>query len=217
MATFAELKADAHNASLVRKVTQSVAFYAPMSAPVPTSLVGEDGQLQALPEAYTPLGLVVKDSGFEFNMETDTEEVEAHGFSSPVREDIVRTDRTIGATFLETSRVILEQYYGLDLSNVEPTATGEIAFNEVDGLDRPRGRLVLIGSDGVGEGQWFIGKIMPEAQVTGVESHSWNGSDALAYGLTYRAYVNNAAGYSIRHTIAGPGAAANAAAMGFGS
>ena len=214
MASMAELKQEAHDQRLIRKFLDGAAFLAPYSAPMPETWVAEDGQPIALPSDFGGLGIVAKDSGYEFGSDSDQEETEGHGYSSPVRIDTTRTTRTVAMTCLETRRMVLEAYHGLDLSQVAPGANGEIEFNEPESLARPYTRLVIIGSDGIGADQWFAAKIMPRAQVTEVESHSWS-SDPSQYGMTWTAFPDPVLGYSVKNIIFGPGAAATAPALGY--
>lgn len=215
MATMQEIKTATHNQSLIRKVLDGAAVLAPYSTSMPDAWVDENGALQELPTGFAGLGIVEKDSGYEFGSDQDTEEVEGHGYSSPVRIDIVKTTRTVSFTALETNRVVLEQYHGIDLSGVKATAAGTIVFSEPENAARPYARLCLIGSDGVGEDEIFMIKEMPRVQVTEVESQSWSSSDALKYGMTMTAFADPELGYSIRNIIAGPGAKKYAQAMGF--
>ena len=214
MASLEELKQEAHDQRLIRKFLDGIAAIAPYSAAVPEAWTTNGKTPISLPEGYQGLGIVMKDSGYEFGVDSDQEEVEGHGYASPVRIDMTKTTRSVQMTCLETRKSVLEQYYGLDLSAVQPDEQGSIEFNEPETLSRPYSRLVIIGSDGVGEDQWFWAKIMPRAQVSEVGSHSWN-NDASAYELTFTAFPDPELGYSVKNIIFGPAAAKNAAAMGF--
>lgn len=215
MTTIQEIKTSTHNQSLIRKVLDGAAVLAPYSAEMPEKWVDESGQLLALPQGFAGLGIVEKDGGYEFGSDQDTEEVEGHGYSSPVRIDIVKTTRTVQFTALETNKVVLEQYHGLDLSGVQADAAGTVIFSEPENAARPYARLAIIGSDGVGEDEIFMIKVMPRVQVTEIESSSWSSSDALKYGMTMTAFADPVLGYSIQNIIAGPGAKKYAKAMGF--
>lgn len=215
MATMAELKKDAHNASLIRKILDGVAFIAPTSAELPTNYFTSGGNLAAAPADFTPLGIVEKDSGYTFGNDQDTEEVEGHGYSSAVRVDITKTERNFSATFLETRKETLEQYYGLDSAAFVTGENGEIEFAEPELAARPHVRIILIGSDGVGEDQYFFIKEFPRVQVTEVGELAWSSSDALKHELTYTAFPDPVLGYSVKNIIGGPGAVKNREAMGF--
>ena len=214
MTTMAELKQGAHNSALVRKILSSVAFYAPYSAEMPTSYFSTGGVLAPAPTGFNPLGMTEKDDAFTFASDTDTEEVEAHGYSSAVRVDITKTTRTVASTFLETRKETLELATGTDLSNVTIDANGAIEIVESETSARPYGRLVIIGADGVGEDEWFFIREYPRVQITEVSEQSW-GTSALSYGLTWTAYPDPELGFSGRQFIGGPAAAKNLEAMGF--
>lgn len=214
MTTMAELKQGAHNSALVRKILSSVAFYAPYSAEMPASYFSTGGVLAPAPTGFNPLGMTEKDDAFTFASDTDTEEVEAHGYSSAVRVDITKTTRTIASTFLETRKETLELATGTDLSNVTIDTDGAIEIVESETSARPHGRLVIIGADGVGEDEWFFIREYPRVQITEVSEQSW-GTSALSYGLTWTTYPDPELGFSCRQFIGGPAAAKNLVAMGF--
>lgn len=217
MPSMEELKTSAHNQALIRKFMNGIAAVAPYATALPESWTTDGDQPIALPEGFSGLGIVANDSGYENGVESDQEELEGHGYSSPVRIDITKTTRTVGMTCLETRRSVLEQYSGMDLSTVKPdTTSGVIEFTEADIMSRPYARLVIIGSDGVGADAWYWARIMPRAQVTEVGSQSWN-NDAASYELTFTAFPDPVLGYSVKNVIFGPAAKKNAAAMGFAS
>ena len=214
MATLAELKNDFHDSQFVRKFLDGVAIIAPYSAPPIDDFIDTDGSLKRPAEGYSGLGIVEKDSGYEFGSDADQEEVEGHGYSSPVRIDVVKATKTVEMTCLETRRSVLEQYYGMDLSQVRPSEKGTVEFAEPELPSRPFCRLAIIGQDGVGEDTYWYIKFMPRAQVTEVDSHAWN-KDAAAYPMTFTAFTDPDLGYSVKHILAGPGMKKAAQAMGF--
>lgn len=215
MATMAELKKDAHNASLIRKILDGVAFIALNDVALPTQYFSAGGSLLEAPEGFTPLGIVEKDSGYTFGNDQDTEEVEGHGYSSAVRIDITKTTRNFSSVFLETRKETLEQYYGLDTAAFTTGANGEIEFVEPELAARPHVRVILIGSDGIGDDQYFFIKEFPNVQVTEVGELAWSSSDALKHELTYTAFPDPVLGYSVKNIIGGPGAVKNRESMGF--
>lgn len=215
MATMAELKRDGHNSSLIRKILDGVAFIAPNDTTLPDAYFAADGSLNAAPDGFTPLGIVEKDSGYTFGNDQDTEEVEGHGYSSAVRIDITKSTRSFTSVFLETRKETLEQYYGLDASAFVTGANDEIEFVEPELAARPHVRIVLIGSDGIGDDQFFFIKEFPNVQVTEVGELAWSSSDALKHELTYTAFPDPELGYSVKNIIGGPGAVKHREAMGF--
>ena len=160
MTTMAELKQGAHNSALVRKILSSVAFYAPYSAEMPTSYFSTGGVLAPAPTGFNPLGMTEKDDAFTFASDTDTEEVEAHGYPSAVRVDITKTTRTVASTFLETRKQTLELATGTDLSNVTVDANGAIEIVESETSARPHGRLVIIAVQGGVKSEINAGQVL---------------------------------------------------------
>lgn len=214
MATFAELKNTSDNTNQVRKALEGVAFLAPTSAPAISSLTDADGTIKALPEGYVPVGLVSKD-GYEFGGDTDTEEVEALGYVTPVREDITSRTREITFTAYEVFRApLLELAYSLDLSTVEQALSGEITF---DHPALPAGReyrLLIIAKDGSGADEIYRAKMFPRVKLSEMPEEAWNSEDAMAFEVTLKAMVDSELGTAERDFIAGVGAKADTA-LGF--
>jgi hypothetical protein len=204
---FPELKTSSDNPTLVRKILEAVAFIAPEDAPEITALTDASGALQTLDEAYLPVGLVTPD-GYTFGGDTTTEDVEALGYTAPVRTDITGQTRTVAFTALETyKKALLELAYGLDLSGVTQSAGGEITFDHPDRPLQRFYRFLVIGRDGSGSGEWFRGKWFPE--------EVWSSGDPTQYPITVSTYVDDVIGTGERDFIAGAGALAAATQLGF--
>lgn len=216
MATMAELKQGAHNQALIRKILSSVGFWADEDTDLPTEYFTTGGVLAPAPTGFLPLGITDKEDAWTFGSDSENEEEEGHGYASPVRVDTVTTTRTVAATFKETRKSTLQLATGVDLTNVTPDENGTIDITEAEVAVRPYGRLVIIGSDGVGDSEWFYIREYPRVQVTEVAEETW-GTSALTYGLTWTAFPDPVLGYSIRRLIGGPAAGKYAAAMGFGA
>lgn len=212
---FPELKASSDNPSLVRKILEAVAFIAPESAPEITALTDASGALQTIPTDYLPVGLVTPD-GYTFGRETEVEDVNALGYSAPVRRDVTGQTRTVGFTALETyRRQLLELAYGVDLSAVEYGANGEVTFDHPDRPEQKYYRLLVIGRDGSGSGEWFRGKWFPRASITDFPEEVWSATDPTQYEIQLSTYVDDVLGTGERDFIAGAAALANAEALGF--
>lgn len=209
MPTFAELKNTADSPSQVRKALEGVAFLAPMTADPITSLTGADGSIQALPSGYVPVGLVSKD-GYSFGGSTDTAEVEALGYASPVREDITGRTREISFTAYEVfRRPLLELAYGIDLSAVEQSATGELTFDHPTLPEKREYRLIVIAKDGSGDREIYRAKHFPRVTITELPEEAWSSEDAMSFEVTLKALVDDELGTSERDFLAGPGAASD--------
>lgn len=216
MVTVAELQAENDKRALVRKVTRAVAFLAPKSVDLPESLTDTDGTLEALPEDWLPVGIVSPD-GYTFATDIDKDEIDALGYASPVRTDIMSVVRSITFTPLEYGRRhMLELTYGQDLSGVTPSAGGEITFDEVDLPVNAEWRLLVIGDDGPASDNWLLGRGYPDVKLGERSEEQWQKEGALSQELTLDVFTDDDLGTPVRHYIAGTGAQKHAAVLGFG-
>lgn len=215
MVTVAELQAENDNRGLIRKVTRAVAFLAPTTVDLPESLTGADGTLEALPADWLPVGIVSPD-GYTFGADVDKDEIDALGYASPVRTDIMSVVRSVAFTPLEYGRRhMLELVYGQDLSNVTASSGGEITFDEVDLPMNAEWRLLIIGDDGPASDNWLLGRGYPRVKLGERGEEQWQKEGALSQEITLDVFTDQDLGTPVRHYIAGTGAVKNAAALGF--
>lgn len=205
MPTFAEIKKGADSLKQVRKVLEAVAFLAPEDADFIEALTEAPGTLLALPNDYIPVGLVTRD-GYTFGGDTDTEPVDALGYPTPIREDIVSYTRTVSFTAYEVFRKdILALAYGMDLSSVTRAVSGEITFDRPTLPEQKFYRLIVIGKDGSGDAEIYRAKAFPRVSMSEVPEEAW-GTDALQFQITLNTYIDDEVGSGEREFIAGPGA-----------
>lgn len=203
--TFEELRAQSDNTNNVRKSLGALIFLAPLTVQLIESLTDETGGIVALPEGYRSLGLFSRD-GMSFARETDTEATEAHGYMSPVREDITSIARTITATAYEIDkRLVREISDGVDLSDVE-AVNGEIAYEEPEVPVNRRWRLLAISRDVNKRTGLDIlrANYYPQVELNSMPDEEW-GQDALAAELSFTNYLDQDAGYARKRFLAGPG------------
>ncbi len=177
---------------------------------------GASSQLMDLDPDFEQLGWVSKSDGLTFSSNTETSDVESWGALEPTRSDIT-ADTTSGAFVCqETNRVVLEMYYNVDLSSIVPdVSTGEVAFNQATEPETTYRRTLFVSKDGAGTREIYIAKLMPRASVITKADQNWNTDNALTYGMTLGAKVDDDTGYSVRHLFGGPGWKAKLADMGF--
>lgn len=209
MATFNELRQWAHNTNNVRKSLGAVILLAPMTVPLVETLVDETGALIDFatehPE-YRSLGLFSAD-GMSFAKEAETVTTEAHGYMSPVREDISSISRTVTANALEPDkRLVREITDGTDLTGLAASAGGEIAYDEPEVPQTRRWRLIAISRDINKKTGLDIlrGNAYPSVELTSLPTETW-GADALVDELVFTSYLDDEAGYARRRFLAGPG------------
>jgi hypothetical protein len=215
MATFEELRSQSDRTNNVRKSLGALIFVAPLTVAVIDSLTDETGGIVALPDGYRSLGLFSRDA-ISFARETDTEATEAHGYMSPVREDITSISRTITATAYEVDRRIIREISdGVDLSAVTPTGN-EISYEEPEVPVNRRWRLLAISRDiNKSTGLDILrANFYPQVEVNSMPAEEW-GDDALSAELSFTNYLDQDAGYARKRFLAGPGL--DPVALGFGT
>ncbi|MCZ4325671.1 hypothetical protein [Brachybacterium paraconglomeratum] len=215
MATFEELRSQSDRTNNVRKSLGALIFVAPLTADLILSLTSEDGAIAPLPDGYRSMGLFSRDA-ISFERETDTEATEAHGYMSPVREDITSISRTITATAYEVDRRLIREISdGVDLSAVE-AVNGEISYEESEVPVNKRWRLLAISRDiNKRTGLDILrANFYPQVELNSMPSEEW-GDDALSAELTFTNYLDEDAGYARKRFLAGPGL--DPVALGFGT
>lgn len=219
MSTFKELRAASHSTANVRKSLGAIILVAPTSTGLVTTLTATDGGLVDFstehPE-FKSLGLFSSD-GISFEKEAETADTTAHGYMSPVRQDISSISRTITANALEPDRrIIRELTDGTDLSDLTASADGEIAYNEPEVPQTQRWRLLAISRDiNKSTGLDILrANFYPSVELTSLPSESW-GDDALVGELVFTSFLDDEAGYARRRFLAGPGL--DPEALGYGA
>jgi len=217
MPTFATIQQDSDNRKLVRKIQKAVAFLAPTSVDLPTTLFGVGGALIDLKTAgWLPVGLVTPD-GYEFGRDISKSDVSALGYASPVRSDVDSVARSVKFTALETGkRNLLEVTYGTDLSaTTQATASGEVVFDEPDLPVGQEYRLLIIGSDGPAADNWILGRGYGSVKLASTDSQKWGTSDAVTQSYTFDVFTDAEIGTPVRHYQGGTGAVKAQAVLGF--
>ena len=204
MATWADIVAKQNE--LIRKSLDAEVFLAPISTAIPDTIVDATGASPVLPTGFLPLGHHT-DDGLRWGRETEVSDLTSHGAVEPTRSDIRRITRTVAVTAQETNRLTLEASLGIDLSTTEAAqASGEFTFEEPN---RPKAvyyRLLAIGVDDGDAGEIYIGRLFTRAKVTDVGEEVWSdGDSALVRDMTFQAFQDSTAGFSVRHFFGGPG------------
>ena len=207
MPTFDTIRKNADNRKLVRKIQKAVAFLAPRTVELPASLY-ENGELRDLKsEGFFPLGLVTPD-GYTFSGEREKEDIDALGYSSPVRSDTTRIPRTIAMTLLETGkRKIEELKRGMEIaaSSMDPE-TGEVVYDEPDMPVDKEYRLIVLGQDGPADEEWVMGKGYGTVKLANLGDEVWGQEGAVQSEVTFDITTDDEIGTPVRHYMAGTGA-----------
>jgi hypothetical protein len=202
------------------KALGGIIYTAAMSVALPATFTsGASAELLQLSAAnWNRLGLLTKGDGVTFARDLNTEEEESWGFNEPTRTDIT-SDVTSGAfTMQEINRHTLELYDFVDLSAVTPDATtGEWAYNKPTLTAPVFRRMIYLAVDGAGTDRRYRIRIMPRAQVVGVDDETWAQGSATGLPVQVRATVDSALGYAVRNVFAGPGQKARNVNQGVGA
>ncbi|MFD3463764.1 hypothetical protein ACFWVM_28955 [Nocardia fluminea] len=203
--------------SLIRKPLAGAVLLAPLSTAVPAKFTDPAGALIDLKTAgFESLGHISKEGAPTFTPETETSEVEAWGLLESARTDIVSRNTTIKWKGQETHKKNLELYHGRDLSAVKfDSASGETEFTDPTDPSITYHRAVFLSVDGAGANAIYIIKFAPKLVVTEVDEQGWTQENAVEYGITARAKIDEAEGYALKTIFAGPGWKALALKAGF--
>lgn len=213
--TMSAVMATADDRSLIRKVLRAVAFLAPTTVALPTTIVGTTGALEALPAGWLPVGLVTPD-GYTFGNEVEKEDVDALGYASPVRSDITRAVKSVSFTALQSGVKHMEElYYGVDLSAVEQSAVGEVVFDEPELPVGAEYRLLVIAADGPADKEWLLGRGYPLVKLANLGEETWGREGAVQREVTLDVFTDDTLGTPVRHYMGGTGALAAADALGY--
>lgn len=217
MPTFDTIRQGADERALVRKIQRAVAFIAPLTVALPTTLFIDSGNLIDLKAAgWLPVGLVTPD-GYEFGRDINKEDVTALGYAAAVRSDITEVARSVTMTPLETGRKhMLELTYGTSLSSVtQSQTTGEVIFDEPDLPIGQEYRLLIVGKDGPAVEEWILGRGYGIVKLASTDSQTWGSSDPVRQPLTFDVFTDSATGVPVKHYMGGTGALKHRYLTGF--
>jgi len=155
---------------------------------------------------WKKLGLITKGDGVTFSRDMNTDEEEAWGYNEPVRTDITSDVTSAAFTLMEQNKQTLQMYDFVDLSAVTADATtGEWAYNKPLITPLNFKRMIFMAVDGAGTDRRYRFKIMPRAQVIGVNDEVWSQGGTNKFPVQIRASVDTTLGYAVRNVFAGPG------------
>lgn len=100
-----------------------------------------------LPDDGVVVGLHEKQSGGRLANAVTINDIRSHGVGGPTRQLPTQRDVTCGLVPQETNRQNLENWWGVDLSNVTPDASGGVTFGVDELPDVFLKRTVLLGKD----------------------------------------------------------------------
>lgn len=206
---------------LIRKAVDGSIFTAPITAPVITTLTtlatgATQPELTALPAGYNDTGYMTED-GAGFSRDVTTSDITSWGSTTPTRTDITADSTTVAFTAQETNIRTIGLSTGRDMSTVTPAAgTSEVDIKKPLTPSKQQYRLLVLAVDRAPEGEIYIARFFPRAEVSGFSDQAFGGGDApIEWGVTMIGKTDSAAGYSERWLFGGPGWRALLTQMGF--
>lgn len=204
----AELEIARHQRELILKPNEAHVFGMPMSVPPIESITtGAGSTLGELPEGAWDFGLLLKDDAITLTREMERADINAIGYSNPVRSDFTSDISGMTFTGLETNRHNIENNLGVDLSQMEADPeTGEIAFDQPAVATIRRQRYLMLSKANAGVDTIYIGRLFYAGEVAEMgEQTITDGEGSLTYPTTVNAMVDTEHGVSVRHFFGGPG------------
>lgn len=195
---------DAKNELVLANLRLAVLF-APMSTvPLATLEDVATGDLVSLPD-YRSAGLIEKGAGVDLGVDTSNNEIESYGDAEPARTIINKRTTTFQASYLETNITTLEHFWGTKFDEVVPSAFGGVVLETPSLPKNIYYRCVLIGQDDVDDNPLYSYWLMPRVKLDKVDNMGMKDDGAVEYKLTFRAFRDSVAGYSVAQGFCGPG------------
>jgi len=191
-------------------------LFAPITAPVLTTLESPTtGDIVSLSD-YRSAGIIEKGAGVDIGNDNTSTDIEAYGDADPVRSIISKKTVTFMADFLETNITTLQQFYQTPLNTIVPSAQGGIVIQAPSLPKNIYYRAVLLGQDDVDGDDLFMYWIMPRVKLESVDNQAIRDNGAFSYKMTFKAFRDSTAGFSVAQGFCGPGWNHLAARAGFG-
>lgn len=206
------------NRDLVRKALGGGLFIQPSTGAALTTLTtGANSDLRDLEAiGFVEAGLMTTD-GMSTSRAQERSEIRSAFRLSPTRTDMTADTETLSVTLQETSALTISLATGVDIDDLEvdPT-TGELSIPRSEIPTRKSYRLLALAVDITNEGELYIARYWPNAEITEYADQAiTNGDEAFTWGFTFTAYNDPALGYAGRTILGGPGFKAQRAEAGF--
>lgn len=204
----AELQVAKHQRELILKPRRMHIFGMPMTVdPIEYITDGADSHLAELPDGAFDFGLLLKDDSITLTRDMEKSDINAIGYTNPVKSDITSDISGIQFTGLETNRYNIENNLGVDLSTVAAHAeSGEIAFDQPAIGDIRQLRYLLIAQFNQGLDTIWLGRQLYAGEVAEIGEQTLSDAEgALTWPTTVNAMVDTDHGVAVRHHFGGPG------------
>lgn len=201
---------------LIRKALDGSAFLAKRSADPIEAITGTAGALLQLPAGYGDLGYLTGD-GMSFGRDVTTSDITSFGSTTPTRSDITNDTTTVTINCQETKLLTLGMATGIDVAATSRSATtGELILRKPPRPTSKYWQILALAVDLSEFGEIYIARFFPNAKPTSFPEQAFaDGDNAITWGTTFTAYVDNELGYSESWHFGGPGWIGLLTDMGF--
>ncbi|MFF0816634.1 Ig domain-containing protein [Rhodococcus sp. NPDC003318] len=203
-----ELEVSRHQRELILKPNRAHIYGMGMEIdPIEYITEGTDSQLAELPVGAWDFGLLLKDDAITLTRELEKSDINAIGYSNPVRSDFTSDIAGLQFTGLEANRYNIENNLGVDLSQmVADPETGEIAFDQPAVTAIRQQRYLTITQFNTGDDRIYLGRLFYAGEVSEMgEQTITDGEGSLTWPTTVNAMVDTEHGVAVRHYFGGPG------------
>ncbi|MGC0364811.1 hypothetical protein ABH922_002795 [Rhodococcus sp. 27YEA15] len=203
-----KLEVARHQRELILKPNRMHIFGMPMSVdPIEHITEGATSKLAELPQGAFDFGLLLKDDSITLTREVEKDEINAIGYSNPVKSDFIKDISGIGFTGLETNRYNIQNNLGMDLSEMRADpVTGEVAFDQAAIAEILQLRYLLVSQFNSGVDRIYLSRLLYCGEVAEMgEQTLSDAGGALTWPTKVNAMVDPKYGVSVRHFFGGPG------------
>jgi len=203
-----QLEVSRHQRELILKPNRAHIYGMGMDIdPIEAITEGSNSVLAELPEGAWDFGLLFKDDAITLTRELEKSDINAIGYSNPVRSDFISDVAGLQFTGLEANRYNIENNLGVDLSQmIADPETGEIAFDQPAITAIRQQRYLTLSQFNTGEDRIYLGRLFYAGEVSEMgEQTISDGEGALVWPTTVNATVDTEHGVSVRHYFGGPG------------
>lgn len=201
---------------LIRKALDGSAYLAKRTADPIEAICGPAGALLTLPSGYGDLGYLTGE-GMAFGRDVSSSDITSFGSTTPTRSDITNDTTTVTVNCQETKLLTLGMATGISVAaNSVDTTTGELILRKPPRPTSTYWQMLCLAVDLAEDGEVYIARFFPNVKPTSFPEQAFaDGDNAITWGTTMTAYLDNELGFSESWHFGGPGWNGLLASMGF--
>ncbi|WP_099021271.1 Ig-like domain-containing protein [Mycolicibacterium palauense] len=160
-----------------------------------------------IPATAESAGIIEKQAGVSLTHNIESSDIEGYGDSEPVRTVISKRVIEFQANFLETNKVVLEKFWGIEFDddNLDVSTGGGVTIKAPDRPGNIHYRAYLVATDDVNGDELYAYYIMPRVKLVNVDTQQSQDDGAVSYSITFRATKDKTMGFSVLQGWCGPG------------